>query len=55
MNKKTSKKLKAIIGDIDNPIMRRVYRRLKKQYNKVPEDSRSLFIEMTKETLNAEK
>lgn len=51
----TAKKLRKIVGDISNPISRRVYRRLKKQYNLVPQDSRAIFIEMTKETLNGEK
>jgi hypothetical protein len=52
MNNKTAKKLRKAVGDISNPITRRVYRRIKKQYNKVPADSRAIFIEMTKDTLN---
>jgi hypothetical protein len=55
MRNKIAKKLRKVVGDITNPITRRVYRRVKKQYNKVPLDSRAIFIEMTNETLNGEK
>jgi hypothetical protein len=55
MNNRTAKKLRKAIGDITNPITRRVYRRVKKQYNKIPQDSRGIFIEMTRETLNGKK
>ena len=55
MNNRTAKKLRKAIGDISNPITRRVYRRAKRQYNKIPQDSRAIFIEMTRETLNGKK
>ena len=55
MNNRTAKKLRKAIGDISDPITRRVYRRVKKQYNKIPQDSRAIFIEMTRETLNGKK
>jgi hypothetical protein len=55
MNNRTAKKIRKAIGDITNPITRRVYRIIKKQYNKIPKDSRNVFIEMIKETLNGEK
>jgi hypothetical protein len=52
MNNKQAKKLRKIVGSLENPISRRVYRRLKKQFVKVPQDSKSLFLEMSQETLN---
>jgi hypothetical protein len=55
MNKKQVKKLRQIVGSLDNPISRRVYRRLKKQFNKVPQDSKAMFIEMSRETLNGKQ
>jgi len=55
MRNTVAKKLRNIVGDISIPITRRVYRRIKKQYNKIPHNSRAIFIEMTKETLNGEK
>jgi hypothetical protein len=55
MRNTVAKKLRKIVGDINNPITRRVYRRLKKQYDLVPQDSKVVFVQMTKETLNGEK
>lgn len=55
MNNKQAKKLRQIVGSLDNPISRRVYRRLKKQFARVPEDSKSMFIEMSRETLNGKQ
>jgi hypothetical protein len=55
MRNSKAKQLRKIVGDLSNQITRRVYRRLKKQYNKVPKESRMAFIEMSKETLNGSK
>jgi hypothetical protein len=49
MNKKVSKQLRKICNPID-PVSRRVYRRLKKQYNKLPNHARRDFIELLKQT-----
>lgn len=55
MNNKIAKQLREIIGELDNPISRRVYRRLKKEYSKLPQEARPAFIEMSKETLNGKE
>jgi hypothetical protein len=47
MNKKKTKKLRKCIGDIKDPISRRVFRRLKKQYLTLPEASKNIFLEMS--------
>jgi hypothetical protein len=52
MNNKQAKKMRKIIGSLEDPISRRVYRRLKKQFITLPQDSKGLFIEMSQETLN---
>lgn len=43
MNKKASKKLRKIINPCD-PISRRVYRRAKEQYKKVPAPLKDKFL-----------
>jgi hypothetical protein len=50
MNKTTSKKLRAIVNPED-PVSRRVYRRLKKQYSKLPKAVRPLFLQQTAEAM----
>lgn len=49
MRKTITKQLRAIIHPEDNAINKRVYRRLKKQYNKVPRHARKDFIAATKQ------
>jgi hypothetical protein len=49
MNKKVSKQLRKICNPVD-PVSRRVYRRLKKQYNQLPSYARRDFIELLKQT-----
>tara|TARA_R100001443_G_C3356574_1_gene178077 strand:+ start:704 stop:943 length:240 start_codon:yes stop_codon:yes gene_type:complete len=50
MNKRVSKELRRICPP-DTPIGRRVYRRLKKQYNKLPKHARKDFIQIARENL----
>jgi len=49
MRKTITKQLRAITNPEDNSINKRVYRRLKKQYNKVPRHARKEFIAATKQ------
>lgn len=49
MRKTIAKQLRAITNPEDNAINKRVYRRLKKQYNKVPKHARKDFIQATKQ------
>jgi hypothetical protein len=49
MRKTVAKQLRAITNPESNAINKRVYRRLKKQYNKVPRHARKDFIEATKQ------
>ena len=49
MRKTITKQLRAIIHPEDNAINKRVYRRLKKQYNKVPRHARKDFITATRQ------
>lgn len=49
MRKTIAKQLRAITNAEDNAINKRVYRRLKKQYNKVPKHARKDFIEATRQ------
>ena len=55
MNNKQAKKIRKAVGDIENPISRRVYRRIKKQFIKVPADSKAVFLAMIEETLNGKQ
>jgi hypothetical protein len=52
MNNKQAKKIRKIAGDLSDPTIRRVYRRIKKQFTKVPSSSKALFLDMFAETLN---
>jgi hypothetical protein len=53
MNKKTCVELKRIIGyNEDTPTLRRHYKRLKKQYNKLSTEAKPLFLEKLRETYN---
>lgn len=48
MSAKRSKQIKRIIGlseDRNNPLLRRVYRRIKKQYSKLPSSQRTFFLD----------
>lgn len=48
MSAKRSKQIKRIIGlnkNPDNPLLKRVYRRIKKQYSKIPSAQRSFFLD----------
>lgn len=46
MNAKKVKEIKKIVGyDNNTPILRRVYRRLKKTYNKIPWNERRNFLD----------
>ena len=49
MRKTIAKQLRAITNPEDNTINKRVYKRLKKQYNKVPKHAREDFIQATKQ------
>jgi hypothetical protein len=49
MRKTITKQLRAITNPEENSINKRVYRRLKKQYNKVPRHARKDFIAATKQ------
>lgn len=50
MNKRVAKQLREICPP-DTPIARRVYRRLKKQYNKLPKHARTDFLHIAREDL----
>jgi hypothetical protein len=49
MNNKISRELREICNPTD-PVSKRVYRRLKKQYKKLPSHARRDFIELLKQT-----
>tara|TARA_R100000664_G_C2723611_1_gene116262 strand:- start:868 stop:1038 length:171 start_codon:yes stop_codon:yes gene_type:complete len=49
MNSKISKELRELCKPVDS-VSRRVYRRLKKQYKKLPRHARRDFIDLLKET-----
>lgn len=49
MRKTVAKKLRKITNANANPINKRVYKRLKKQYNKVPHHARRDFIDATEQ------
>lgn len=49
MRKTIAKQLRAITNPKSNAINKRVYKRLKKQYNKVPKHARRDFIETTRQ------
>jgi hypothetical protein len=49
MNNKISRELRKLCNPVD-PISKRVYRRLKKQYNKLPHNARRDFIYLLRET-----
>lgn len=51
MNKKIAKKLRKIINPND-AISRRVYRRAKEQYKKVPKNLKNNFLLALEETMN---
>ena len=53
MNKKASKKLRKIINPRDK-ITRRVYRRAKKQYAKVPENLKEDFLKGLDDMINGD-
>lgn len=53
MNKTVAKKIRKIINPRDE-ITRRVYRRAKKQYAKVPESLKEEFLESLNEMINGE-
>ena len=54
MNNRTAKKIRSIVGNNDE-ISRRVYRRLKKQYNKLSEKAKPIFLENAKRLLNGQE
>jgi hypothetical protein len=43
MSGSTSKYLRSLISFQENPIMRRIYRRIKKRYNKLPHNEKHLI------------
>ena len=49
MNSKIAKELRQLCGPVD-AVSTRVYRRLKKQYKKLPHDARRDFINLLKAT-----
>jgi|TARA_R110002020_G_scaffold36400_8_gene109344 hypothetical protein len=49
MNNKVAKELRKICNPVD-AVSKRVYRRLKKQYNQLPTYARRDFIKLLKET-----
>ena len=49
MNSKIAKQLRKL-SPPDDAVSRRVYRRLKKQYNSLPKHARRDFIDIAKET-----
>jgi len=50
MNDKIAKELRKICNPVD-PVSKRVYRRLKKQYNKLPHHARRDFIDILRQTI----
>jgi hypothetical protein len=54
MNNKIAKKIRSIFPN-DDEISRRVYRRLKKQYNKLSEKAKPIFLENAKRLLNGQE
>ena len=54
MNKKASKRLRKIINPTD-PISRRVYRRAKDQYKKVPEKLKEGFLIALEKSINRDQ
>tara|TARA_R110002020_G_scaffold126312_2_gene284032 strand:+ start:6861 stop:7061 length:201 start_codon:yes stop_codon:yes gene_type:complete len=53
MNKKVARELRKICPPID-AVSRRVYRRLKDQYKKLPRHARKDFLTIARETLQVE-
>ena len=51
MNQRVAKKLRKICNPID-PVSKRVYRRLKRQYTKVPHHAKRDFIELLESTFS---
>ena len=49
MNNKIARELRQICNPVD-PVSKRVYRRLKKQYKKLPRHARRDFINILRET-----
>tara|TARA_R110002051_G_scaffold305345_1_gene375254 strand:+ start:205 stop:375 length:171 start_codon:yes stop_codon:yes gene_type:complete len=49
MNDKIARELRNICNPVD-PVSKRVYRRLKKQYKKLPHHARRDFIDLLRET-----
>ncbi len=49
MNQRVAKKLRKICNPID-PVSKRVYRRLKRQYTRVPHHAKRDFIELLEST-----
>ena len=49
MNNKIARELRKLCDPVD-PVSTRVYRRLKKQYKKLPHHARRDFIELLKQT-----
>ena len=50
MNQRVAKKLRKICNPID-PVSKRVYRRLKKQYTRLPHYAKRDFIKLLEETV----
>ena len=51
MNQRVAKKLRKICNPID-PLSKRVYRRLKRQYTRVPHHAKRDFIELLESTFS---
>ena len=51
MNQRVAKKLRKICNPID-PVSKRVYRRLKRQYTRVPHHAKRDFIELLESTFS---
>lgn len=54
MRKIVTKKLRKIIMPSESPFSKRVYRRAKRDYSKLPHHAKSDFIELLRATYNAE-
>jgi|TARA_R100000084_G_scaffold66714_1_gene29116 hypothetical protein len=54
MNKRVSLRLRKICNPYD-PVSKRVYRRLKKQYNKLPHYAKRDFIDLLETSFNLEQ
>jgi len=54
MRKTVTKKLRAILNPETSAVAKRVYRRAKKSYNKVPANAKSEFIEGLKQLFEME-